>query len=290
MSARTGMQRNEPSIRDFWGAHPCGEHVVTSRFRDDYIRFFAEYDAHRYAENPHLIPCLDAIDWPGKQVLEIGLGQGADAEQIIRRGARWSGLDLTAEAVERVATRFRLRELPFEEIRQGSILQSPYDSHRFDIIFSHGVLHHVPQIRQASAEIERMLKPDGELVVVMYARWSWHYLISMAIYSRLTQAIAYLLRRRDGDVLGNGYAEVIDNIGVWRYLRMRTFTHHNTDGAANPYTKMYDLRRIRQDFPEFRVTRAYKRLMPPAPWLSGARPPLERLMGWYLWVHLRKHT
>jgi SAM-dependent methyltransferase len=197
------MDRAERAIERFWNTHPCGEHVAASRFADDYARFFAEYDSHRYRE------------------------------------------------------------------------PAP---------------HHVPEIRSASAQIARMLRPDGELIVVMYARWSWHYLGSIALYSRLTQAAAYLLGKRTGDVLGGGYADVIDRIGLAHYLRLRTFTHHNTDGPLNPYTKMYDLQRIRADFPEFDVTRAYKRLSPPAPWLLGVRPPLERMLGWYLWVHLRPRS
>jgi hypothetical protein len=48
----------------------------------------------------------------------------------------------------------------------------------------------------------------------------------------------------------------------------------------------HGLREVRQDFPSFHVTRAYKRWMhgPPLPvsWL-----PLGRLLGWHLWVHLR---
>ena len=50
----------------------------------------------------HIPECLDRIDWQDKKVLEIGLGQGAESEQLIRRGARWSGLDLTEESVDRV--------------------------------------------------------------------------------------------------------------------------------------------------------------------------------------------
>jgi len=34
------------------------------------------------------------------KVLEIGLGEGAESERLIRQGARWSGVDLTTEAVE----------------------------------------------------------------------------------------------------------------------------------------------------------------------------------------------
>jgi cyclopropane fatty-acyl-phospholipid synthase-like methyltransferase len=36
----------------------------------------------------------------GKKVLEIGLGEGAESERLIRQAARWSGVDLIAEALE----------------------------------------------------------------------------------------------------------------------------------------------------------------------------------------------
>ena len=39
----------------------------------------------------HIPACLDALGVSGKRVLEIGLGQGADSESLIRRGARSSG-------------------------------------------------------------------------------------------------------------------------------------------------------------------------------------------------------
>ncbi|MGH3165181.1 MAG: hypothetical protein ACRDN0_04710, partial [Trebonia sp.] len=63
------------------------------------------------------------------------------------------------------------------------------------------------------------------------------------------------------------------------------FTHHNTDGPANPYALVYDRRRIEQAFPSFRVTRIYKRFMhaPPLP-VHGL--PGQALMGWHLWAHL----
>ena len=39
-------------------------------------------------------------------------------------------------------------------------------------MFSHGVLHHIPDIRTAQAEIHRVLKPGGTLVAMLYARKS----------------------------------------------------------------------------------------------------------------------
>ena len=219
------------------------------------------------------------------------MGEGAESERLIRQGACWSGVDLTAEAVERVRTRLTLRELPYEELRQGSVLDLPFADDSFDMVFSHGVLHHVPEIKQAQSEIHRVLHPGGELVIMMYARWSLNYLVSICAIRRAALLAAYPLARAgmlSGDPTRGTLAAHLANAkdrGLVRYLRLDEFVHRNTDGPANPYAVVYDHRRIERDFPSFRVTRTYKRFMH-APPLPVHRLPGATLMGWHLWAHL----
>ena len=74
-------------------------HAVRARWRDSARitrHFFAATMRFDTSREAHILRRLDAIDFKGKQVLEIGLGQGADSEQIIRRGAIWSGIDMSA--------------------------------------------------------------------------------------------------------------------------------------------------------------------------------------------------
>lgn len=278
---------NEPDIQTFWNQHPCGDSLVggLDQYRGDYEAFFASYDCFRYQTEAHILRCLDDIDFSGKSVLEIGLGQGADAEQIIRRGAVWSGLDLTPESIARVKTRLLVRDLPYAALKQGSVLDMPYDDDSFDIVFSHGVLHHVPDIRAAQKEIRRVLKPDGELIAMLYARWSLNYLVSISFVRRLGLLAASVVARDAGGVVGQHLANA-RAAGLTNYLRMANFIHKNTDGPLNPYSKVYDLSTVTADFPDFQVVRSYKRFMhaPPLPvrWL-----PLDRMLGWHLWVHLR---
>lgn len=164
---------NEPDIAAFWNSHPCGEDLVGQRADyPDLEDFFQHYDTYRYSTEKHIPCCLDALKVSGKRVLEVGLGQGADAEHLIRRGAQWSGLDLTPESVARVRTRLTIRDLLYETLKHGSILAAPYPDRHFDLIYSHGVLHHVPDIARAQQELHRIFKPDGELVVMLYAKYS----------------------------------------------------------------------------------------------------------------------
>jgi len=285
---------NEQSVQRFWQEHACGDAQVGGlheRFRGDYEIFFTDYDRFRYQNERHLPACLEALNVAGKKVLEIGLGEGSDSERLIRLGARWSGVDLTSESVSRVRTRLELRELPYEQLQQGSVLDLPFADHTFDMVFSHGVLHHVPEIEAAQAEIHRVLRPGGELVIMMYARWSLNYLVSIGLLRRAVLLAAFPLARArilKSDPAAGMLAAHLSNAqkaGLFRYLRMREFVHHSTDGPANPYALVYDRRRIEQDFPSFRVERIYKRFMH-APPLPVHRLPGETVMGWHLWVHL----
>jgi len=285
---------DEKTVQAFWEDNACGDAQVgglRERFNGDFERFFADYDAFRYATERHIPGCIDSLNLAGKRVLEIGLGEGSESERMIRQGALWSGVDLTPESVSRVRARLELRDLPFDQLRQGSVLSLPFADDSFDLVFSHGVLHHVPDIQRAQSEIGRVLQPDGELVVMLYARWSLNYLVSIGILRRAALLAAYPLAKagllkldRRGGLIG-AHLENARSFGLLRYLRLREFVHRNTDGPANPYALVYDQRRVERDFPAFRVTRIYKRFMH-APPLPVHRLPGEGVLGWHLWVHL----
>jgi SAM-dependent methyltransferase len=285
---------DEQAIERFWQDHPCGDAQVgglRERFCDDYEKFFTDYDRFRYQNERHIPACIGALNVAGKRLLEIGLGEGAESECLIRNGACWSGVDLTAESVQRVRTRLMLRGLPYGEVRQGSVLDLPFADDSFDVIFSHGVLHHVPDIERAQGEIHRVLRPGGELIIMVYARWSLNYLVSIGLIRRAALLAAFPLARAGllkPAPAPTMLADHLDNamkMGLFRYLRLEEFVHHNTDGPANPYALVYDRRGVERDLPSFRVTRSYKRFMH-APPLPVRRLPGEAVMGWHLWVHL----
>ncbi|MFC2142078.1 class I SAM-dependent methyltransferase [Acidobacteriota bacterium] len=278
---------DETEIQNFWERNPCGDFLTggLSKHGNKYEAFFQEYDEFRYRTESHILTRLDSIDFTNKQCLEIGLGQGADSEQIIRRGAIWSGIDLTAESVNRVRIRFASRGLPFNSIKQGSVLQLPFDNNSFDIVYSHGVLHHVPQIKTANEEIWRVLKPNGLLILMLYAKFSLNYLVSISLIRRIGLIVLYLIRNDSGAI----YRQHIDNareMGLINYLKMDKFIHKNTDGPFNPYSKVYNIFSIKRDFPNFEIIKSKKHFMhaPPLPvkWL-----PLEGLLGWHLWAQMK---
>lgn len=277
----------EEEVRKFWDENPCGEHLV-GEARENVIRFFDAYDEYRYRVESHILRSINQLDLRGKSVLEIGLGQGADSEQLIRRGARWSGLDLTPESVRRVRTRLTWKELPFDDLRIGTILDAPFPDKSFDTIFSHGVLHHIPDIRRAQREIHRLLKPDGTLVVMLYAKYSLNYIASIAIARRLG-LLGLMALPTSLPPFWEAHRNNARRIGLFRYLKLKNFIHANTDGPKNPYSKVYDLAAVARDFSCFSIEKHHKQFMhaPPLP-VHGW--PGERLLGWHLWVHLKPNA
>ncbi len=279
---------SEADIAGFWQSHPCGDEKIgglVERYREDFADFFDAYDRARYELESHIPRCLDALDVTGRRVLEVGLGQGAESEQLIRRGARWNGIDLTPESVRRVQIRLELRGLPYEQVRQASVTDIPMPDDSFDLVFSHGVLHHVPDILGAQRELYRVLRPGGRLVVMVYARGSLNYQLSIRLLRRACLLGLWPWRRlvRNGalaDHLRNAEQE-----GLLNYLALHRFVHANTDGPANPYSRVYGLEDVSRDFPDFAVTGAHKEFMhaPPLP-VHGL--PGGNLLGWHLWVEM----
>ncbi len=103
--------------------------------------------------------------WPYARSLELGCGTGFFTLNLKLAGVIDEGhvTDLSPGMVE-VAQR-NARGLGFEV--QGKVAdaeQLPYDDDTFDLVMGHAVLHHIPDLDAAFAEILRVLKPGGRFV------------------------------------------------------------------------------------------------------------------------------
>ena len=167
----TPPARLKEQVRDFWNQQSCDTQVSTAaKFSKGY---FEQIEAFRYFDQPFIHSFAQFTRYHGKRVLEVGFGAGTDFIQWLRAGALASGIDLTPEALQNLSQRIQVYGLPEpESIQVADAEKLPFPDDSFDLGYSFGVLHHSPQTEQAVAELVRVVKPGGELKIMVYNRWS----------------------------------------------------------------------------------------------------------------------
>lgn len=106
---------------------------------------------------------------PGDLVLDVGCGASRVARLVQRTsGALTVGVDLSRESL-----RGAQRNEPGPLV-QGDNLRLPLSTGCADLVVSNGVIHHTPDARASLAELARVTRPGGTLVVSVYRRgWYW---------------------------------------------------------------------------------------------------------------------
>jgi SAM-dependent methyltransferase len=139
--------------------------------------WFADQDARADAQHSHFPTGGDPLglllaDVPlaGREVLEIGVGSGYHAELLRRRGARVTGIDLAAPAVELTRTRFAQRGLEGEFEVWDAEADRPDFARRFDVVWSWGVVHHSAHTARIVRNVHRWLRTDGTFAGMVYHR------------------------------------------------------------------------------------------------------------------------
>jgi ubiquinone/menaquinone biosynthesis C-methylase UbiE len=111
---------------------------------------------------------------PGDAVLDVGCGTGTLAMEVARRvgrAGRVAGVDPGTEQIARARAKAARRNMPIE-FQIGVIEQLAFPDQTFDVVFSTLMMHHLPTPlkRQGLAEIARVLKPGGRLVIADFKR------------------------------------------------------------------------------------------------------------------------
>lgn len=285
-------------VRDFWQSHPCG-----TKFADAQpgSRLFYELvEQHRYEKEWHIPEAAGFAQSNNLRVLEVGCGLGTDGAQFAKAGAVYTGVDLTEAAVDLARRRFDLFTLTGSfRVADAEKLDFPNDS--FDLVYSHGVLHHTPDTAAAIREIHRVLRPGGRAVVMLYHRDSYNYCVNI---SMLRRAGVHLLRWKLGVKLvrlltGEPEESLREHASRLRsdstYLGSQEFLSQNTDGAGNPLARVYsrdEARELFKDYSQIELRTYFLNRK----WLPVIGPILPRSLeaklasrwGWHLWIYATK--
>jgi SAM-dependent methyltransferase len=114
--------------------------------------------------NPVAFSCVRM----GDVVLDLGAGAGIDVILAARKvgpTGRSIGIDMTDEMLERARKNIREAGLSNAEVRKGIIEELPVDSASVDWVISNCVINLSPEKPKVFAEIFRVLKPGGRMIV-----------------------------------------------------------------------------------------------------------------------------
>jgi ubiquinone/menaquinone biosynthesis C-methylase UbiE len=134
--------------------------------------FFQQLDEYRYDKLNYLPRVVDFSSYKGKNLLEVGCGAGIDLVRFARAGANVTGIDLSKTAIDLAGRNFMQSGRNADLfVMNGEYMQFPDNT--FDVVYAHGVLQYTADTEKMVAEIHRVLKPNGEAIMMLYNKNSW---------------------------------------------------------------------------------------------------------------------
>src|SRR5262249_20072317 len=152
--------QEDPARQQFWTGYQPG-----FRFTDHPIgtpEFFRAVEEHRYQLEPAIQEMAQFDSWGDRDVIEAGCGIASDGINFARSGARYSGVDFSPTAISLASHRFELEGRDAAALIHGSITDLPVADSTHDLVYSNGVIHHIPDTEIAIAEMHRVLRPGGK--------------------------------------------------------------------------------------------------------------------------------
>jgi ubiquinone/menaquinone biosynthesis C-methylase UbiE len=248
--ARSWQEAN----RSWWENHPM-RYDWRSRipFREFSREFYEEIDRRFFSSARTYMPwrsipfdpLIDFDSLKDKAVLEIGVGSGSHAQLLAQSARSFTGIDLTEYAVKSTTARMKCFGLNATILRMDAE-NMRFADNSFDIIWTWGVIDHSANTRTVLQEMNRVLKPGGRAVTMVFHRSLWNYHILGGLFY---------------GVLGGDF---------FKTRSIHEIIQMHADGGLARFYSVSEWRRLASEF--FRIPRIYvygvKAEMVPLP--SGA--------------------
>lgn len=121
----------------------------------------------RYTHESETCPLRDIVGHlEGKQILDVGCGTARHLK-LFKPGNQLHGIDQSKEMLE-VAK----QKVPQARFSVSFAEELPFESNRFDLVYSVRVMQHVRDQKRMIQEMARVCLPRGLVIVVNYNSWS----------------------------------------------------------------------------------------------------------------------
>jgi SAM-dependent methyltransferase/uncharacterized protein YbaR (Trm112 family) len=134
----------------------------------------------------------------GKALLDAGCGKGRHLFYAAQHARKVIGVDLSPAVDAAFENAGHLENV---HIVQGDLFHLPLRPCSFDMVYSLGVLHHLPEPEAGFREILRYGRPGGDVLVYLYwslndePRWKQHLLSLVGMVRRVTTRLPFPLLR-----------------------------------------------------------------------------------------------
>jgi 2-polyprenyl-3-methyl-5-hydroxy-6-metoxy-1,4-benzoquinol methylase len=195
-------------VKQYWDKRPCNIKHSTAEVGSK--QYFDEVEERKYFVEPH-IPAFAEFDlWKDKEVLEIGCGIGTDSINFARAGAKLTVVELSEASLAITKQRFNVFGLEANFIlADAEHLSDHLPNKKFDLVYSFGVIHHSPNPSVIIQEIAKVIKPGGQLRIMLYSKYSTkNLMINLGLAQPEAQAgcpIAFTYTKEEIEKLLTGF-------------------------------------------------------------------------------------
>ncbi len=161
-------------VVDYWNRQPCNVKHGTAPVGS--LEWSKQVSERKYFVEPHIKEFAQFHRWFKCRVLEIGCGIGSDTLEFCNAGVlHIVALDISYNSIALAfnrAAELGYTNASFHCGNAENLMSESIRNEKFDLAYSFGVLHHTPYPEAVLLNMRHRLKDDGELRIMLYAKWS----------------------------------------------------------------------------------------------------------------------
>ncbi|PZD71020.1 Demethylmenaquinone methyltransferase [Acaryochloris thomasi RCC1774] len=146
--------------------------MTEAKVREQYDQVASQYDWRWRSYTAQTLDFLQACAKisSSANVLDVGCGTGEFEQRLVKEhpDQHVVGVDLSENMLEIAQKKFSSHSNV--QFQHASVLALPFPKQTFDVVVSANAFHYFDQPLAALAEVKRVLKPQGQLIILDWCR------------------------------------------------------------------------------------------------------------------------